>query len=114
MKAGLRFNICGLETSYLRSEDVEDLDKRTAIPDHLVYACQFWSDHLEVVPVNEELLNPIRDFMYGQLLYWLEVLGLIGGISTASPALLKAAQWSRVSHSILWDIHCKINLLLDM
>jgi len=31
------------------------------------------------------------------LLYWLEVLSLIGKVGTASPALAAVAEWSQVS-----------------
>ena len=41
MEAGLSFNICGLETSYLPNSKVVDLEKRIKknIPPYLLYAC---------------------------------------------------------------------------
>jgi len=41
MQAGLHFNICGLETSYISNSMVADLGKRIQenIPPHLLYLC---------------------------------------------------------------------------
>ena len=41
MQAGLHFNICGLETSYISNSEVADLDKRVEknIPPYLLYSC---------------------------------------------------------------------------
>jgi hypothetical protein len=49
METNLKFNICQLETSYLRNKDVKDLPTRIErhIPTYLSYACRFWAVHLE-------------------------------------------------------------------
>ena len=41
MQAGLRFNICGLETSYLCNSEVVGLKKKVEenVPTHLLYSC---------------------------------------------------------------------------
>ena len=98
MNIGLRFNICGLESSHLGNKDVPDLSDRisAAIPLHLTYACKFWARHLEEATPSEELSTDIKNFTFNNLLYWLEVLSLIDGVNLASPALLKAAKWIRV------------------
>ncbi|KAG8742670.1 hypothetical protein FRC10_001026 [Ceratobasidium sp. 414] len=43
----LRFNICGLESSFVCDSDVPSLARRIkeAIPSHLVYACKHWGEH---------------------------------------------------------------------
>jgi hypothetical protein len=71
-----------------------------AIPAHLGYACQFWAHHIQAAPHTDILLREINDFVYNNLLYWLEVLSLIGDVNLASPALLKTAKWSRVSCAV--------------
>ena len=98
MKTGLHFNICGLETSHLRNEDVPGLVQRveTAIPSHLAYACRFWADHLCAATGDNGLTGALHDFVHESLLYWLEVLSLLDEVVLASPSLLKAARWSRV------------------
>jgi hypothetical protein len=99
MNDGLHFNMCELESSYLANEDVPDLPERisTAIPAHLMYACQFWARHVEMAPHSDALLRKIKDFMFNNLLHWLEVLSLTSKVNLASAALLKTAKWSRVS-----------------
>ena len=43
LQAGLRFSICGLETSYLKNSQVVGLAKKVKenIPSHLLYSCRF-------------------------------------------------------------------------
>lgn len=99
MKSGLQFNICNLETSYLYNKDVPGLATSTkdVIPNHLSYSCQFWANHLRYTYVDEKVMRAINEFMHFRLLYWLEVLSLIGEVSIASPAMVDVAAWSQVS-----------------
>jgi hypothetical protein len=99
MKIGLQFNICGLETSYCSNQDVPGLARRikSAIPDHVAYACRSWANHLQEAPGNKDLQQFVKDFVHSQLLYWLEVWSLIGRVELGSPAMLKTIGWSRVS-----------------
>ena len=103
MNQGLRFNICSLETSHQRNDDIRDLTSRIerAIPTHLSYSCQFWAEHLgDLIDVEHDhhaLLKEIENFLHMHLLYWLEVLSLIKEVSMASMALRSAAQWTQVS-----------------
>ena len=105
MKAGLHFNICGLETSYLRNEDVTNLPQliEMAIPAQLSYACQFWGDHVQTAPRSEVLCSEMTDFMRSRFLYWLEVLSLIDHVPLATPALLKTIRWIKVSRVLRKD-----------
>jgi hypothetical protein len=99
MANGLQFNICNLETSYLYNKDVPGLATciKNTIPTHLSYSCQFWADHLQNTPTHSKVLQAVNGFMNNRLLYWLEVLSLIGEVGTASPALAAVAEWSQVS-----------------
>ena len=99
MQAGLQFNICGLETSYLTNLEVVDLDKRIEenIPPHLLYACQFWAVHLQAAGFNPELAQSVSGFVTGEkLLFWLEVLGVCKLIREADQILTCAEQWFQV------------------
>ncbi|KAG9088911.1 hypothetical protein FS749_001766, partial [Ceratobasidium sp. UAMH 11750] len=91
MAGGLKFNICGLETSDLLNSEVLDLDARVrdAIHPHLRYSCLYWSSH--VVEANLAVLEqPVRSFLFGwELMYWLEVLSLLGSFSVAPACLLQ-------------------------
>jgi hypothetical protein len=92
MRRQLRFNICELETSYLPNSEIRDLGDRVRrrIPDALQYSCLHWPDHLcyDNGPVSEEITRILDSFFAGlQLLYWLEVLSLMGKVWVAISAL---------------------------
>ena len=99
MRTCLRFNICGLETSYVANADVEDLDKKIEknIPKYLSYACKFWAVHLKGVEFVVELAELVGEFMSGeQVLFWLEVLGVSKFIKEGYWALISAEGWFQV------------------
>ena len=109
MEAGLHFNICNLETSFVRNDDVPDLIKRIedSIPSHLDYACTYWSHHLAGAPFDPFLSDAVSAFAYHHLLFWLEVMSLKGfnfGVGNSSiridvvHALSRAASWMVSSH----------------
>lgn len=109
MKARLEFNICKLGTSYLRNRDVLGLSQgiKSSIPDHLSYSCRFWGDHIGAATFTLKFADEIQDFLHGRLLYWLEVLSLIGEVSVASPALLSAVDWIEVRiYHICYILSC--------
>jgi hypothetical protein len=104
MDEGLKFNICDLETSYLRNDDVEDLSSRVekSIPDHLSYSCCFWVEHvcnstMHATEDHGDLFQEIQNFLHIRLLYWFEALSLIKKVSIASTALATTARWITVS-----------------
>jgi hypothetical protein len=111
MNDRLKFNICGLETSYCPNDDVPNLMFRVdpstpsrveaSIPSSLSYSCLFWGQHLQDTDnadsKHDELLPDMKTFLKRRLLYWLEALSLIGDVPAAIPALVLAASWSRVS-----------------
>ncbi|KZP06575.1 WD40 repeat-like protein [Athelia psychrophila] len=91
MKRFLRFNICGLKTSYLLNRDVHDLAERikSAIPPSLAYACRFWSEHLRNTNTfDHNIRSLILEFFKVFFLYWLEVLSLIGEGRAALEAMV--------------------------
>jgi hypothetical protein len=99
MRMGLRFNICQLETSYVRNVDVPDLASRMEkfIPLHLSYSCRFWGDHLQKTTVDIKLVNIVNEFMHADLLHWLEVLSLIREVNIASQVMIRVQKWIGVS-----------------
>jgi hypothetical protein len=78
MEKCLKFNICGLESSYLRNSLVPDLTSRveSCIPPELSYSCFFWIEHLSKSEHDDELYSKVQEFMDNSFLYWLEVLSL--------------------------------------
>ncbi|KAG8760692.1 hypothetical protein FRC11_015079 [Ceratobasidium sp. 423] len=93
MQHDLRFNICRLETSHLLNSEVPDLKLRiqSNIGPALRYACIHWIDHFLSSP-NQTLVDAITEFLKGpQLMYWTEVLSLLGRLDVAISGLSKLA-----------------------
>ncbi|KAI6158930.1 hypothetical protein EDD17DRAFT_1899110, partial [Pisolithus thermaeus] len=70
----LRFNICGLESSYLANVDVPDLPERIKknILPHLSYSCRFWGQHLEKSPYEPALGKLVKDIIGSErIMFWL-------------------------------------------
>jgi len=99
MKSDLRFNICELESSYVRNSEVSDLQSRVErrIPRLLFYSSRFWADHLGQTVFDGELWKRLQHFMQIQFLFWLEVLSLTGIVNVASSMLWTLLNWIRVS-----------------
>ena len=108
MKNQLRFNICNLETSFKFNRDVLNLEKRVSERIHpgLLYACRHWASHLRDVPYSSEILSELDNFMYKQLLYWIEVLSLTGCLyGCFEPVLESTIRWAKVSIQTLVQFH---------
>ena len=112
MQARLRFNICGLETSYLCNSQVVGLEKKVKenVPLHLLYSCRFWATHLKEVDFDLEVLGLLRGLVSDvQMLFWLEVLGLSRFIGEAYWALASAESWLQVVSVIFSNVCCHSN-----
>ncbi|CUA71478.1 Cytoplasmic dynein 2 heavy chain 1 [Rhizoctonia solani] len=91
------FNICRLESSYLKDDEVEDFDLRVQkyIPEKLRYACQYWSAHLVASSSGDALvlLLLLEDLLAKRLLLWIEVLNLTKITATSAYSLTIAKEW---------------------
>ncbi|KAG2344492.1 hypothetical protein BDR05DRAFT_189862, partial [Suillus weaverae] len=106
MEHGLRFNICGLKSSYLPNSEVPELRERVqkCIPPHLSYSSRFWTSHVRATAFDKELAKEVKLlFDHEQLFFWLESLALINALSGAVPALSLIPQWLK-GHSEFKDI----------
>jgi len=100
LHGGLCFNICGLESSFLLNSDVPGLAERvkTMIPSHLSYSSLFWAKHLEATKFDPRLAGHMKDILGNErILFWFEVLSLLGVFGNAVYALSSAARWCQVS-----------------
>jgi len=94
----LKRNICNLDDYAVLSE-VKDLHarKKVYIGEALEYACRFWSNHLSMVPSNSscvgEVQKAIKEFFTRDLLYWIEVLALMGNLDVGVYAINDVEQW---------------------
>ena len=99
LRGDLRFNICGLQSSYLLNSEVPDLAKRVEakIPPHLSYSCQFWAKHLLATKFDPLLAEHVKDIVGNErILFWFEALSLLGALGNAASALLSAGRWLQV------------------
>ena len=99
MIAGLKFNICGLETSHIPNSQISALDARidARISLHLCYSCMYWTSHL-MQSKKGELEELLRDLLLKPtLLYWIEVLSLLGKLDVAMFSALELSKWCEVS-----------------
>jgi len=99
MKAGLHFNICSLESSYLSNSAIPDLEQRVkeSIPPELSYSCRFWGTHVRTIAFDLSLAKEVKAFLDDErLLFWLEVLSLMKGVGGSSATLSCIADWVQV------------------
>ncbi|PVF92453.1 WD40 repeat-like protein [Serendipita vermifera] len=102
MLEGLKFNICGLESSLESNAKIEDLKDKVEqkIPDALQYSCIHWSNHIcHTVDTEEpELYGALNKFVKDlRLLYWIEVLSLLDQVPKGDSSLRRILSWAKVS-----------------
>ena len=93
MNRQLEQNMCKLPDGVVNSE-VDDLKERTEryIGKALEYACKSWHKHL-VDRLPAGTIEVLHRFLEKKLLFWLEVLSLIGAARDAVDALEVTAKW---------------------
>jgi hypothetical protein len=111
MERLLKFNICGLDTSYVFNCDISDLDSRVqqSIPPHLSYACCFWIDHLHNVTFTDEWRSRLNRFMQHYLFFWLEAMSLLSRVERISTQQLMLKDWLE---SMVSDPNSPLNIVV--
>ena len=98
MMERLKRNICGLD-DYVTLCEVEDLSgcQKEYIGDALEYACCFWTKHLLWIPGSgpdtEKVQEAVGGFFTTCLLFWIEVLSLVGKLGIGVHAINDIQQW---------------------
>ena len=98
MKKRLKKNICSLDDYAILSE-IKDLPARreTCIGSSLEYACRFWTRHLANVPSSgphsKRIKEAISEFFTKRLLWWIEVLSIVGHLQEGVHAINRVRQW---------------------
>ena len=98
MKKRLKRNICNLD-NYAVLSRVDDLSthQKSHIGGALEYACCFWTRHLIKTPNNgqdtEKVQKAIDEFFSTYLLFWIEVLAIMGDLDTGVYAINDIQQW---------------------
>ncbi|KAF5370245.1 hypothetical protein D9757_012009 [Collybiopsis confluens] len=102
MSKELHFNMCNLKSSYLFNhqminvKDMQALEKQEA----LMYACLFWSYHLEGAEYGIKLLNSVEEFMLRAVIFWIEVLGIRSKVDIVSKSMDNTLQWLKSSRNV--------------
>ncbi|KIM19869.1 hypothetical protein M408DRAFT_82921, partial [Serendipita vermifera MAFF 305830] len=99
MKSHLRFNICDLETSYVRNQDAPHLASvvKERIPPYLSYASCHWADHLTETAYDKDINDSVQYFMRHQFLFWLEVMSLLERVNVVPSILQSLLAWIQKS-----------------
>ena len=97
MKKRLKRNICNLD-DHIILRGVGDLSTRqkTYVGSALEYACCFWTRHLVKTPSdghNGEIQKAIDEFFTTHLLFWIEVLAIMGNLDIGVYAINDIKQW---------------------
>lgn len=100
-----QFNICRLESSCMRDDQVLDLSARVkeAISPELPYACRYWASHLERAQKPSELVAMLEEFLSARLLLWMEIMNLNKCMDIGVEVIVQAEEWCRVSKSIIFE-----------
>ena len=98
MEERLKRNICGLDDHIILSE-VKDLSvlQKERIGNALEYSCQFWAKHLAEVPHDCNDVGKVQmavdKFFTTHLLFWVEVLTIMGKLGVSIYAINDVQQW---------------------
>ena len=101
MRERLKKNIDGLDYYVVLSEVKGLSDQRKGhIGATLEYACCFWTEHLLNTPSNapgiEGVQEAIGKFFTTSLLFWIEVLSLMGKLEIGVHVLNDVEQWYKL------------------
>jgi len=86
----LHFNMGNLDSSSIKNMDI---DVKSTISPLISYSSLFWVDHVTQVPSDEKMVKAVQFVMYKKLLFWLEVMSLMGNVHKAYLVLRRAATW---------------------
>ena len=98
LMGGLKKNICNLDDYAILSE-VRDLPAccKVHIGNALEYACQFWTKHLMGISNGghnvEEVHKAVDKFFTTHLLFWIEVLAIMGHLDISIYAINDIQRW---------------------
>jgi len=88
----LHFNMCNLKSSSIKNVDIPTTDK-SALSPLISYSSQFWADHLFQTQHDEILIKAVEFVMYEKLLFWIEVMSILGKAHEVSAIRRRALEW---------------------
>jgi hypothetical protein len=96
----LHQDMCGIRSPGLANAEIQTLPERLArcVPEAVLYACRFWQVHLVASgSLSGSVSSALFELCTDHLFHWLEILSLLGEISSASKHLLRSMAWCQVS-----------------
>lgn len=108
MRAGLKFNIANIPSSFLLDCDNPTLSAEVEknIPPVLSYSCRSWNHHLTAITRDfsqrpNPLLNTLTEFLQLRVLFWIEAMNLLAMRGLCDPMLRTARNWVMEVSNIL-------------
>jgi hypothetical protein len=104
MKAGLRFNIANIPSSFILDADNATLSEavKQNIPPILSYSCRNWGYHLlAATPTDSDALyrmlpdalyQILSEFLELRVVFWIEAMNLLGSRGLCDPMLQRARE----------------------
>ncbi|KAE9397061.1 hypothetical protein BT96DRAFT_771375, partial [Gymnopus androsaceus JB14] len=98
MISDLHFNICNFESSYVFNSEVKNLSEKISqnIAPELSYACLFWDSHILHIHSNVSL-PLVEKFINKSLLFWVEVLAILGRVNGITNVATNVSNWIKSS-----------------
>ncbi|EXL92615.1 hypothetical protein FOIG_14355 [Fusarium odoratissimum NRRL 54006] len=78
MKIRLKVDICGVRSPETKPANITRKQVTTCLPPEVQYACLYWSLHLQLAGLNDDIISSLEDFFKNRLLMWMEALILMG------------------------------------
>jgi hypothetical protein len=99
MNKNLDKDLCMITDPTLMNNNIYDLQERLDhfVPESLRYACIHWTSHVVSAPVTSPLLKELEEFCKNHIFHWIEVLSLLGNLSSAVYGLRRMWEWCQVS-----------------
>ncbi|GAB1526821.1 hypothetical protein RhiTH_009993 [Rhizoctonia solani] len=100
MEDQLRFNICGLESSFVTDSQVENIEDRItrSISPTLSYTAHYWGDHAVKSTPCEAVRKGLEGFLSYRLLFWMEVMSLKRTLDKGISMLSALKPWLTASY----------------
>jgi len=96
VSSDLHFNMCNLESSNIKNVDIPATVK-TAISPLVSYSSTFWADHLAHTPRDEASMEAVKFVLYEKLLFWIEVMSILGKTHEVSAILRGTLEWPELA-----------------
>jgi hypothetical protein len=98
MNSTLVYNICRISNLFTYNEKIPGITDKLNIhvPGHLRYAALRWAEHLEPSGHSARVQMHLHDWCEGKMMFYLELMSLLGQCDVILPLLAHAIVWAQV------------------